>query len=126
MSNKIEPFFCLNRVERSRLAFERVLELEPQNVHALIALAILDMNNLDAEGIQNGVQSLGRAYQIDQENPVVLNHLANHFFYRNVRTSLIIVFLCFVELNEYLKSWSEHQKEASASNYKRSIYFWIL
>uniref|UniRef100_A0A915ALZ8 RNA polymerase-associated protein CTR9-like protein n=3 Tax=Parascaris univalens TaxID=6257 RepID=A0A915ALZ8_PARUN len=78
--------YCLSKlakVEKARLAFERVLELEPQNVHALIALAILDMNNLDAEGIQNGVQSLGRAYQIDQENPVVLNHLANHFFYRN-------------------------------------------
>ncbi|VDM39381.1 unnamed protein product [Toxocara canis] len=78
--------YCLSKlgkVEKARLAFERVLELEPQNVYALIALAILDMNNLDAEGIQNGVQSLGRAYQIDQENPVVLNHLANHFFYRN-------------------------------------------
>ncbi|MFH4984632.1 hypothetical protein AB6A40_011341 [Gnathostoma spinigerum] len=72
----------LGKMEKARLAFERCLELEPENVSALIAIAILDMNNLDAEGIQRGVRALGKAYQLEQENPVVLNHLANHFFYK--------------------------------------------
>lgn len=26
---------------------------------------------------------LERAYRVDKNNPMVLNHLANHFFYRN-------------------------------------------
>lgn len=67
-----------------RLAFKRVLDLDKENVSALVALAILDMNTLEQEAIRRGVESLGRAYQIEQENPVVLNHLANHFFYKKV------------------------------------------
>ncbi|KAM3723175.1 RNA polymerase-associated protein [Dirofilaria immitis] len=72
----------LGRLDKARLAFRRVLDLDKENVSALIALAILDMNTLEQEAIRRGVESFGRAYQIEQENPVVLNHLANHFFYK--------------------------------------------
>lgn len=76
-----------------RRAFERVLDLDKDNVSALVALAILDMNTLEQEAIRRGVESLGRAYQIEQENPVVLNHLANHFFYKKVCNGISLVFL---------------------------------
>ncbi|VIO92177.1 TPR Domain containing protein [Brugia malayi] len=72
----------LGRLDKARLAFKRVLDLDKENVSALVALAILDMNTLEQEAIRRGVESFGRAYQIEQENPVVLNHLANHFFYK--------------------------------------------
>ena len=31
---------------------------------------------------RDGVQKLSRAYGIDSQNPMVLNHLANHFFFK--------------------------------------------
>ena len=38
-----------------------------------------------ADSIKNGVQLLSRAYAVDNSNPMVLNHLANHFFFKKVR-----------------------------------------
>ncbi len=35
-----------------------------------------------ADSIKDGVQKLSRAYTIDSTNPMVLNHLANHFFFK--------------------------------------------
>lgn len=34
------------------------------------------------ESIKQGVQKLSRAYNLDSTNPMVLNHLADHFFYK--------------------------------------------
>ena len=31
---------------------------------------------------RDGVQKLSKAYGIDPQNPMVLNHLANHFFFK--------------------------------------------
>ena len=31
---------------------------------------------------RDGVQKLSKAYQLDNQNPMVLNHLANHFFFK--------------------------------------------
>ncbi|NWT15029.1 CTR9 protein, partial [Vireo altiloquus] len=41
-----------------------------------------DLKNIEADSIKNGVQLLSRAYTIDPSNPMVLNHLANHFFFK--------------------------------------------
>ena len=75
-------FVKLGKNDLARLAFERVLALDPQCVGALVGLAILVLNNKDPEAIKNGVQLLSKAYTIDSTNPMVLNHLADHFFYR--------------------------------------------
>lgn len=75
-------FVKLNKLEKARLAFSRALELNPQCVGALVGLAILELNNKEADSIKNGVQLLSRAYTIDSSNPMVLNHLANHFFFK--------------------------------------------
>ena len=34
------------------------------------------------DSIRSGVQKLSKAYTIDSGNPMVLNHLANHFFFK--------------------------------------------
>lgn len=67
-----------------RLAFERALELQPDNVSALSALAILDQNSMTMESVASAVTALMTAYGLEVENPVVLTHLANHFFYKGV------------------------------------------
>ncbi|KAL7992179.1 hypothetical protein Chor_016435 [Crotalus horridus] len=63
-------FVKLSKLEKARLAFSRALELNSKCVGAL------------ADSIKNGVQLLSRAYTIDPSNPMVLNHLANHFFFK--------------------------------------------
>ena len=87
------------------MAFERAQQLDPRNVGALVGLSILEFNSkevgnalfnttvymrdhcacpIKAESIKTGVQWLSRAYSIDASNPMVLNHLANHFFFKKV------------------------------------------
>lgn len=73
------------------MAFERALELCPSNIPAVIALGVLDLNTLTPEGVRSGIQSLGMAYQSEPENPMVLNHLANHFFCRNVYLLITVI-----------------------------------
>ncbi|XP_048828689.1 RNA polymerase-associated protein CTR9 homolog [Brienomyrus brachyistius] len=75
-------FVKLNKLEKARLAFGRALELNSKCVGALVGLAVLELNNKEADSIKKGVQLLSRAYTIDPSNPMVLNHLANHFFFK--------------------------------------------
>ncbi|BFZ05310.1 hypothetical protein BsWGS_08349 [Bradybaena similaris] len=75
-------FVKLNRLAKARMAFERALQLDPNCVGALVGLAVLELNSKTQESIKNGVQLLSKAYTIDSSNPMVLNHLANHFFYK--------------------------------------------
>lgn len=76
------------------MAFERALQLDPQCVGALVGLAILELNTKTQDSIKNGVQLLSRAYSIDASNPMVLNHLANHFFYKKVNTGAALSISC--------------------------------
>lgn len=75
-------YYKLNKAEKARMAFERALKLDSKCVGALVGLALMDINLNTGEGIKNGIQLLSRAYSIDQQHPMVLNHLANHFFYK--------------------------------------------
>lgn len=82
-------FVKLSKLEKARLAFGRALELNSKCVGALVGLAVLELNSKEADSIKNGVQLLSRAYTIDPSNPMVLNHLANHFFFKKVLASLV-------------------------------------
>ena len=74
----------LGNLEKAQLAFERALELSPQCVGALVGLAILQLNGQHHDSIKKGVELLSKAYTIDSTCPMVLNHLANHFFFKKV------------------------------------------
>jgi hypothetical protein len=50
--------------------------------------AILDLNAQKTVSIQEGVRKLSKAYTIDPSNPMVLNHLANHFFFKKDYTKV--------------------------------------
>nr|CAB3446557.1 unnamed protein product [Digitaria exilis] len=76
--------FCrykLGQVEKARQAFQRVLQLDPQNVDALVALAIMDLQTNDAAGIRRGMEKMKRAFEIYPYCTLALNHLANHYFF---------------------------------------------
>ena len=75
-------FWKLGNENKARDAFNRALELDSNLVGALVGQAILDLNAQKRETIQEGVKKLSRAYTIDSTNPMVLNHLANHFFFK--------------------------------------------
>ena len=42
------------------------------------------LSSLQHDSIKKGVELLSKAYTIDSTNPMVLNHLANHFFFKKV------------------------------------------
>ncbi|XP_068143351.1 RNA polymerase-associated protein CTR9 homolog [Drosophila tropicalis] len=75
-------FLKMGNPVKAKLAFERALQLDQQCVGALIGLAVLKLNQLEPESNKLGVQMLSKAYTIDNANPMVLNHLANHFFFK--------------------------------------------
>ncbi|XP_037949839.1 RNA polymerase-associated protein CTR9 homolog [Teleopsis dalmanni] len=75
-------FLKMNNQEKAKLAFQRALDLDPNCVGALIGLAILKLNLHEPDSNKMGVQMLSKAYTIDSTSPMVLNHLANHFFFK--------------------------------------------
>lgn len=75
-------FLKLGNVEKAKLAFERALQLDPKCVGALVGLAIMKLNGENPGDIKLGVNMLSKAYTIDTTNPMVLNHLSNHFFFK--------------------------------------------
>lgn len=86
-------FLKMNNPEKAKLAFQRALDLDSQCVGALVGLAILKLNLHEPDSNRQGVQMLSKAYTIDATNPMVLNHLANHFFFKKVlqKTALDII-----------------------------------
>lgn len=75
-------FMKMGNKEKAELAYDRALEINPNCVGALIGMAVHRMNIRDKETIRIGVLLLSRAYSADPTNPMVLNHLADHFFFK--------------------------------------------
>ncbi|CAI5473253.1 unnamed protein product [Closterium sp. Yama58-4] len=65
---------------KARQALERVLQLEPGNADALVALGLLDLNSDDVTAVQRGQQRMLAAFHAFPFHPMALNHLANHAF----------------------------------------------
>lgn len=80
----------LNCVLVCRMAFERALQLDSQCVGALVGLSILKLNLQENESNKMAVIMLSKAYAIDPKNPMVLNHLANHFFFKKVQLTITL------------------------------------
>ncbi|MCO5577224.1 hypothetical protein L7F22_031049 [Adiantum nelumboides] len=73
--------YRLGQMKKARQAFERVLQLDPENVEALVALGVMDLNTNEAEGVREGLEKLAKAYEIYPYCAMALNHLANHYFF---------------------------------------------
>ena len=57
-------YYRLGNYEKAKFAFERLIELEPDNVMALIGLSVLEgfNNMLDREGRERSAELLERAF----------------------------------------------------------------
>ncbi|KAK4713736.1 hypothetical protein R3W88_019643 [Solanum pinnatisectum] len=73
--------YKLGQLDKAKQAFCRVLQLDPENVDALVALAILDLQNNEASGIRRGMEKMQRAFERYPYCAMALNYLANHFFF---------------------------------------------
>ncbi|KAJ0970982.1 hypothetical protein J5N97_018941 [Dioscorea zingiberensis] len=73
--------YRLGQFEKARQAFERVLQLDPENVEALVALGIMDLQSSEVHGIWKGMEKMQRAFEIYPYCAMALNYLANHFFF---------------------------------------------
>lgn len=73
--------YKLGQHEKAKQAFQRVLQLDPENVEALVALGILDLQINEAAGIRRGMEKMQRAFEFYPYCATSLNYLANHFFF---------------------------------------------
>ena len=81
-------YMKLENLEKAHLAYSRALDLDPYSVGSMIGLAVLELNRNTIESIKRGVNHLSKAYTLDRSNPMVLNHLANHFFFKKDYTKV--------------------------------------
>ncbi|XP_058186995.1 protein CTR9 homolog isoform X1 [Rhododendron vialii] len=73
--------YKLGQFEKAKQAFHRVLQANPENVEALVALGILDLHTNEAGDIRRGMENMQRAFEIYPYCAMSLNYLANHFFF---------------------------------------------
>ena len=79
--------YKLGQVDRARAAFKRAHEMDPNNVEAMVGIAVLDTANLDDQlsrdyrsKSENAIRLISMANMIDHSNAMVQNHLANYYF----------------------------------------------
>lgn len=73
------------------------------------------------DSIKKGVELLSKAYTIDSTNPMVLNHLANHFFFKKVHNCSQCTLLAKFPLAPSLApSWSQNRHYTSGF----VLYLW--
>lgn len=73
--------YKLGQLDKARQAFDRVLQLDPDNVEALVALGIMDLQANDSLGMRRGMERMQQAFEIYPYCASALNYLANHFFF---------------------------------------------
>lgn len=108
-------FYKLGKTEKAKGAFERALQLNKRCVGAIVGLAVIELNKKTPESIRNGVQLLSKAYTYDSTDPMVLNHLANHFFFKKDYNKVILLaeHAFYNTENEAMKAESSYQMARS-------------
>eukprot|EP01134_Creolimax_fragrantissima_P001688 CFRG1688T1 len=75
-------YFSIGRYAMAKLAFQRTLDLDNSNIGALTGLAVLNLNGSEADDLLKGMRLIKHGYDLDPQNAIVLNVLANHYFHR--------------------------------------------
>lgn len=87
-SHVLSFFVSLEQVDRAKAAFARALDIDPENVEAMVGGAVLDMASLDENSInftsqmEKAIRMISTANLLDHSNAMVQNHLANHYFWK--------------------------------------------
>ena len=78
-------FYKQNKIQASKECFERVLEMNPENTEALIAMAIIELNSDSAKdkrkSIETAFKYIKRAHDSNPKHPRLINFLSEHFFF---------------------------------------------
>lgn len=78
--------YCFQRLgfkEMAQKAFQRVLQVDPNNESALLALGFLQLDSSKSpQDIQTGLLQMKKVFELDRSNSVAQIHLANHFFFK--------------------------------------------
>jgi len=80
--------YRLGQVDRAKAAFKRALDIDGENVEAMVGAAVLDMMNLDETSsdfnshMEKAIKMMSMANLLDHSNAMVQNHLANHYFWK--------------------------------------------
>lgn len=80
--------YRLGQVDRAKAAFTRALDIDPENVDAMVGSAVLDMASLDEtsaefnSSMERAIKMMSMANLLDHSNAMVQNHLANHYFWK--------------------------------------------
>ena len=75
-------------MDRAKAAFSRALDMDPENVDAMVGAAVLDMASLDETStefnslMEKAIKMMSMANLLDHSNAMVQNHLANHYFWK--------------------------------------------
>lgn len=75
-------------MDRAKAALARALEMDRENVEAMVGAAILDMASLDdtskdfGSRAEKAIKMISMANLLDHSNAMVQNHLANHYFWK--------------------------------------------
>lgn len=77
---------CYYQLGRERLArawFQRALEVDPEDINALLGMAVLEFNKPELKTRkENGYEYIVRAFKVNPKHPRVLNYLARYCFHR--------------------------------------------
>eukprot|EP00668_Euglena_longa_P041439 GGOE01054550.1.p1 GENE.GGOE01054550.1~~GGOE01054550.1.p1 ORF type:complete len:1236 (+),score=482.77 GGOE01054550.1:811-4518(+) len=74
-------WYRLKNPEKAKLCFQRVVDLEPNNVTALVGLALIDLDIRNKASFERSVKHLKRAFALQADHPMVLNTFADHLFH---------------------------------------------
>ncbi|KAF9603840.1 hypothetical protein IFM89_038023 [Coptis chinensis] len=75
--------YKLGQIDKTRQAFQRVLQasdLDPDNVEALVALGLMNLQTNEGDEIQKGMEKMKAAFEIYPYYVVALIYLTNFFF----------------------------------------------
>lgn len=75
-------FWKLGQHEKAQIAFERAVELYPNDHNALSALAICYLRKMKKESIIVGIKLMERSHSICKTHPATLLFLADHYYYK--------------------------------------------
>ncbi|CAD5235236.1 unnamed protein product [Bursaphelenchus xylophilus] len=117
----------LGKTDKAKIAFTRALQLEPSNVDAAASLAVLQMTHSnDGSEMRQGIQSLAQLYKTAKDHPLILNHLANHFFIKSQldeTTDKESLLMKAKRLLDYAVTVSKNEQMLSESNFHLGRYF---
>ena len=74
-------WYRLKEHEKAKLCFQRVVDMEPENVTALVGLALLDLDIQNKDSFERSVTYLKQAFKLQGNHPMVFNTFADHFFH---------------------------------------------